>query len=120
MIKVLIVDDHADIRRLLAITLAKEFELLEAEDGASALDIVRRHRPKVVLLDVMMPGELDGLQVLEKIKDDPLNRGVVVAMVTARGQASDGDEARKRGADAYFIKPFSPMELVAWVREKGK
>lgn len=120
MIKVLIVDDHSDIRRLLAITLGKDYELLEAEDGASALDIVRRHRPRVVLLDVMMPGEIDGLQVLEKIKNDPLNRGTLVAMVTARGQAADGDEARKRGADAYFVKPFSPLELVSWVREKVK
>ncbi len=120
MIKVLIVDDHSDIRRLLSITLGKDYALLEAENGASALDMVRRHRPKVVLLDVMMPGELDGLQVLEKIKSDPLNQGTLVAMVTARGQVADGGEARQRGADAYFIKPFSPLELVAWVREKVK
>ncbi len=120
MTKVLIVDDHSDVRRLLAITLGKEYELLEAEDGASALEVVRRHRPQVVLLDVMMPGEINGLQVLEKIKNDPLNRGVLVAMVTARGQAADGDAARKLGADAYFIKPFSPLEVVSWVREKVK
>ncbi len=118
MTKILIVDDHSDIRRLLAMTLGKGYELLEAEDGATALDIVRRHAPKVVLLDIMMPGAMDGLQVLEKIKGDPLSRGTAVAMITARGQAADGDDARKRGADAYFIKPFSPLEVVAWVRDR--
>jgi CheY-like chemotaxis protein len=120
MTQILIVDDHSDIRRLLAITLGKEFELLEAEDGVGALDIIRRQHPRIVLLDVMMPGEMDGLQVLEAIKANPQNHDILVAMVTARGQAADSDDARRRGADAYFIKPFSPLQVVAWVREKLK
>ena len=118
MTKILIVDDHPDIRRLVAITLGKGIELLEAEDGATALDMVRRHSPKIVLLDVMMPGEMDGLQVLEQIKGDPLTHDTAVAMITARGQVADGDAARQRGADAYFTKPFSPLEVVGWVRDK--
>jgi len=56
------------------------------------------------------------LQVLDAIKADPATRHTLVAMVTARGQTADGDDARKRGADAYFIKPFSPLQVVAWVR----
>lgn len=120
MQKILIVDDHSDIRRLLSITLGKEYELLEAEDGASALELIRRQRPEIVLLDVMMPGELDGLDVLDAIKSDPTTKGTLVAMVTARGQVADGDDARRRGADAYFIKPFSPLQVVAWVRGHAK
>jgi CheY-like chemotaxis protein len=120
MRKVLIVDDHSDIRRLLSITLGKEYEIMEAEDGVSALEAIRRHRPEIVLLDVMMPGEMDGLQVLDAIKADPRISDTLVAMVTARGQVADGDDARKRGADAYFIKPFSPLQVVAWVREHAK
>ena len=116
MHSILVVDDHSDIRLLLSITLGKEFTVLEAEDGASALEAIRHHRPKAVLLDVMMPGEMDGLQVLDAIKADPATREILVAMVTARGQVADGDDARKRGADAYFIKPFSPLQVVAWVR----
>ncbi len=116
MTKILIVDDHSDIRRLLAITLGKEFDVVEAENGEDALDAVRRHMPRVVLLDVMMPGEIDGLKVLETIKGHPILKAVKVAMVTARGQASDCEEAQRRGADAYFVKPFSPLELVAWIR----
>jgi CheY-like chemotaxis protein len=117
---ILIVDDHSDIRRLLSITLGKEFHILEAEDGVSALAAVRQHRPKVVLLDVMMPGEIDGLQVLETIKADPDTRDILVAMITARGQVADHDDARARGADAYFIKPFSPLQVVTWVRSHLK
>jgi CheY-like chemotaxis protein len=120
MTTILIVDDHSDIRRLLSITLGKEFNIIEAEDGISALAAIRHHQPKAVLLDVMMPGEMDGLQVLDAIKADPATRDTLVAMVTARGQAADGDDAKKRGADAYFIKPFSPLQVVAWVRSHVK
>ncbi len=118
MIPILIVDDHSDIRRLLSITLGKEFEVLEAEDAASALETVRRHHPKVILLDVMMPGTMNGLQMLEAIKSNPQTQDILVAMISARGQVSDHDDARKRGADAYFVKPFSPLQVATWVRSK--
>jgi len=114
---ILIVDDHADIRRLLSIPLGRQFDILEANNGTTALEAIRRYRPKLVLLDVMMPGELDGLQVLDAIKADPATWDTVVGMVTARGQQSDSEQGRKRGADAYFVKPFSPLQIVTWVRE---
>lgn len=120
MQRILIVDDHDDIRRLLSITMGKSYEILEAEEGVAALEAVRRHRPDVVFLDVMMPGEMDGLQVLEAIKSDPQTRSTLVAMVTARGQAADSEEARKLGADGYFVKPFSPLQMMGWVRSHLK
>lgn len=113
--KVLIVDDNADVRRLMRITLGRQYALLEAADGRSALQVMVHQHPHIVLLDIMMPGEMDGLQVLDRIKRDPELQHTVVAMLTARGQASDGVDARKRGADAYFIKPFSPSELKTWI-----
>lgn len=116
MTTVLIADDHADIRRLISITIGKEFAVLEAEDGISALEAIRQHRPAAVLLDVMMPGEMNGLQVLDAVKADPATRDILIAMVSARGQVADADDARKRGANAYFIKPFSPLKVVAWLR----
>lgn len=118
MKKVLIVDDHSDIRRLISITLGKDYEIIQAEDGISALEAVARHHPPIVLLDIMMPGEMDGLQVLDAIKANPKTHSTLVAMLTARGQASDTADAKRRGADAYFIKPFSPLQIVTWVREK--
>lgn len=115
---VLVVDDHADVRRLISISLASECQILEADNGAAALEAVRRHHPRLVLLDIMMAGELDGLQVLDAIKRDAATRDILVAMVSARGQATDQEAARARGADHYFVKPFSPLQLVSWVHDK--
>lgn len=120
MKKILIVDDHPDIRRLLSITLGGQYEILEAHDGTRALAVVRASRPQAVLLDIMMPGEPDGLQVLDAIKSDPDLKSILVAMVTARGQSADHRAAQEHGADAYFVKPFSPLQVVTWFREKLK
>jgi CheY-like chemotaxis protein len=114
---IVVVDDHADIRRLLSITLGKQYEIVEAENGTAALFAIRKYQPVAVLLDVMMPGEVDGLQVLDAIKSNSKTRDILVAMLTARGQQADREEARLRGADAYFIKPFSPLQVVTWLRE---
>jgi CheY-like chemotaxis protein len=117
MSKILIVDDHADIRRLIHLTLGKRFDILEAEDGRSALNTIRAQRPDAVILDVMMPGELDGFQVLEQVKRDPELQSICVIMVTARGQAADYQFAIDKGANGYLIKPFSPLQLVALIQE---
>lgn len=117
MNKILLVDDHSDIRRLIRITLGKSFEVMEAEDGVTGLEIARRQKPDLVVLDIMMPGELDGLQVLDAIKADPELANTRVIMVTARGQTHDYEAGISRGADAYFIKPFSPLQLVACIKE---
>ena len=117
MAKVLLVDDQSDIRRLIRITLGKSFEVIEAEDGVTGLALARHERPDLVVLDVMMPGTLDGLQVLDAIRADPALQGTRVIMVTARGQAHDYEAGMARGADAYFIKPFSPLQLAACIKE---
>ncbi|MDX9738210.1 MAG: response regulator [Azonexus sp.] len=117
MKKILLVDDHADIRRLIRITLGKNYEVFEAEEGSSALEMARQKKPDLVVLDVMMPGELNGFQVLDALKSDPQLINTRVIMVTARGQAQDYDDGIRRGADAYFIKPFGPLQLVACIKE---
>jgi DNA-binding response OmpR family regulator len=61
---------------------------------------------------------MDGLQLLDFIKSDAKLKNIIVGMVTARGQTADDIDARRRGADAYYIKPFSPREVVAWVDSK--
>jgi len=118
--KILIVDDQPEIRQLITITVGDEYEVIAAKDGTSALEAIRTHRPKAVLLDIMMPGEIDGLQVLHTIKSDPKTKDILVALVTARGLASDYQAGLRLGADAYFIKPFSPLQLVNWMQENMK
>jgi CheY-like chemotaxis protein len=111
--KLLIVEDQPDIRKLIRMTLEFEgYDLLEAENGAEGLHTAQAARPVIVLLDVMMPGELDGYQVCERIKKDPSLKGTRVIMLTARGQQTDLDQGRQAGCDAYLTKPFSPLELI--------
>jgi CheY-like chemotaxis protein len=111
--RLLIVEDQPDIRKLIHMTLEFEgYELLEAENGIEGLRQAQHARPVVVLLDVMMPGELDGYQVCERIRADPALAATRVIMLTARGQQADHEAGRKAGADAYLTKPFSPLELI--------
>ncbi len=118
MHKVLVVDDQADIRRMIMIALSGDFDLLEAEDGVTALGMVRQHKPDVVLLDVMMPGEMDGLQVLQAIRADPEVKSTRVVMISAKGQVSDYELGMQLGANAYFVKPFSPLQLLDAINEQ--
>ena len=117
MPRVLIVDDQLDIRRLLTISLGNDYEVLQAADGLTALEMVHLHQPSLILLDVMLPGELDGLQVLDRIRAHPDHQHIMVAMLTARGQVIDQHAALTRGADAYFTKPFSPLAVRSWIRD---
>lgn len=112
MKKLLIVDDQSDIRKLLRLTLGKRFELFEAADAMEAWELIRRQKPDAIILDVMMPGEMDGYQLCERIKRDPAHAGTYVALVTARGQSADHERGKSAGADDYFVKPFSPLDLM--------
>ena len=113
MKRVLIVEDQSDIRKLIRMTLEfEDYEIHEAADGAFGLNMVQAVRPDLVLLDVMMPGELDGLQVCQRIKTDPTLQHVKVVLLTARGQACDRDAGNAARADEYLVKPFSPLQLI--------
>lgn len=111
--RILIVEDQADICKLIRMTLEfGDFEIHEAHDGESGLNMARAVKPHVMLLDVMMPGLLDGYQVCSRIKQDPDLKRIQVIMLTARGQATDLQAGSAAGADAYLVKPFSPLELI--------
>jgi len=116
MKKILIVDDHADIRRLIRMTLEFEsYHIFEAADGKSAIQLAKANRPDVVLLDVMMPGDIDGLAVCRHIKADAALAGAKVILLSARGQARDREAGLQAGADAYLVKPFSPLQLIDYL-----
>ena len=113
MKKILIVEDHADIRRLIRMTLEFEaFEIHEADDAATGWDMARALLPDLLLLDVMMPGPLNGLDLCRAVKADPALAGVPVVMLSARGNSIDREAGLAAGADAYLVKPFSPMQLL--------
>ncbi len=118
MKKVLIVEDQAEIRELIRVTLEFEnYVIDEAEDGDRGLAAAIKGKPDLVLLDVMMPGGKDGLEVCRAIKKEPSLKRTKVIMLTARGQAADKQAGSQAGADAYLIKPFSPLELLGVVQK---
>ncbi len=110
---VVVAEDDPDIRDLVALILEAEGWSVDARaDGRSALEACREVRPDVVVLDVTMPGELDGLDVCRALRADAALVDVPVLMLTARAQEKDQARAASAGADGYLLKPFSPDDLL--------
>lgn len=113
--KVLIVDDEAHIRLLLEQTLDEledaGVQLLVAEDGGQGLELIRKVRPELVILDVMMP-VMNGFDVCKTVKADSSLRETFVLMLTAKGQELDRHTGAEVGADLYMTKPFDPDEVL--------
>lgn len=116
---VMVVDDDPLVRNLLnAVLNDARIELHEAPDGKSALDLAREVKPDVVLLDVMMPG-MDGYATCRAMRDDVELRTARILILTARSRPEDREEAMHSGADAFFTKPFSPLELIDAILESA-
>jgi DNA-binding response OmpR family regulator len=111
--RVLVVDDEEPLRRLLRLYLDKEgYEVVEADNGLDALSALRRGGIDVALVDVMLP-ELDGFEVVRRIRTES---GIPIILITARGEEAQRIAGLEIGADDYVVKPFSAPEVVARVR----
>jgi CheY-like chemotaxis protein len=111
---VLICDDEPSIRELIRISLDGPYSFAEADDGEKSLEIARRLRPDVIILDMMMP-RLSGLEVLSEIRGDQGLAETPVIVLTA--QPSTKEEALRGGADIVMVKPFEPEQITAAVEE---
>ena len=110
--RILIVDDEADLRDLVAWNLrAAGHEIHEAGSGAEALELARKVRPDAIVLDLMLP-DLPGTEVCRRVKAEPATAQTRVLMLTARGEEIDRVVGFELGADDYVVKPFSVRELV--------
>ena len=112
----LVVDDEPFVRRLVTTTLedVSDFELLEAADGAEALQIAEREQPAIVLLDVDMP-VMDGIEVCRALRANPRTSAATIVMLTAASGDAIESLAERAGADLFLTKPFSPLELLRLV-----
>lgn len=117
--KVLIVDDELENRELVEDALTpihEHLEILMAEDGEEALEIIVEERPNLVFLDVMMP-KMDGFQVCETVKRQMRLNDVYIAILTAKTQSYNVEKGEFIGADIYLTKPVMPSELLKLTRE---
>ena len=113
---ILIADDEVNILISLEYLMKREgFAVFVAHDGQEALDLLRRERPRLVLLDVMMPKK-NGFEVCQELRADEALKQTLVLMLTAKGRDTDIAKGLGVGADAYMTKPFSTKELVQKVR----
>ncbi len=114
---ILIADDEPNIVISLEFLMRREgYRVSVARDGATALDTIRRERPDLVLLDVMMPG-MSGFEVCQAVRADDLLSRVKIVVLSAKGRDTDLAKGSALGADAYVTKPFSTRELADRVRE---
>jgi DNA-binding response OmpR family regulator len=115
--KVLIADDEPNILISLEFLMKREgHQVLVARNGIEALDAIRRERPALVLLDVMMPGK-SGYEVCQAVRADESLAGVKILMLTAKGRDTDVAQGLGVGADGYMTKPFATKDLAARVRD---
>jgi DNA-binding response OmpR family regulator len=113
--RVLVIDDERAIRLLCRVNLAASgMEVLEAPDGRAGLELARKERPDLVLLDVMMP-DIDGWTVARELAGSEETRDIPVVFLTARAEAADKRLGEQLGGVGYLVKPFDPVSIGDYV-----
>jgi signal transduction histidine kinase/DNA-binding response OmpR family regulator len=112
---ILVVDDSVDILHYLKSIFQDTYEVLAAKDGAEAIILAKEHIPDIIVSDILMP-KMDGYQLTEQIKNDPLTSHIPIILLTAKDKTIDELEAMDLGADSYMTKPFSSKLLLAKVQ----
>jgi DNA-binding response OmpR family regulator len=112
---ILVVDDEVNIARLVEMNLRRAgYEVVKAVDGVEGMAAASQMRPDLILLDVTMP-QMDGFEMLRRLKEDAVLKDIPVIMVTARAQDADILRGKEGGAIHYLTKPINPLELLALV-----
>ena len=114
---ILLVDDNADMRSYLSHLLSDYYHVVAAEDGVSALSMIRAQQPDLIVSDVMMP-QIDGLQLLRILRSDPATQSIPVLLLSARAGEEAAVEGLNAQADGYLVKPFSARELLAYIKTR--
>lgn len=116
MKKIVIIDDHAQTRQLVKWALAESgFQLYEASNGQAGVQIAGHVKPDLVLLDIVMPGEMDGYAVCTELRADQTLPDLKIILLSANDSAQDREKGQAAGANAYLSKPFKPAALRALI-----
>ena len=113
---ILVVDDEQDLLDLIEYNLRHEgFDVLKAENGQDGIRIAREHRPALLLLDIMMP-QMDGIEVCDKMREDPELKSIPIIFLTARSDEKTEIEGLNKGADDFITKPISTSKLISRIK----
>lgn len=117
MARILVAEDEKDIRELIAFTLQfAQHEIIQASNGAEAVELAKQHQPDLVMTDVRMP-KMTGYEACKAIKTDEATKHIPVIILSAKGQDEEIDEGKDAGADDYILKPFDPAKLTQRIAE---
>ena len=118
--RLLLIDDDPNLILLVKDYLEfRGYEVITAENGREALEVLDQDVPDLIICDVMMP-EMDGYALVEHVREDPRTNWIPVLFLSAKGQSQDKVKGLNKGADVYMVKPFEPEELVAQVESSLK
>ena len=118
--KLLLIDDDPNLILLVQDYLEfRGYEVITAENGREALEVLEEDSPDLIICDVMMP-EMDGYTFVKHVRENPLTNWIPVLFLSAKGQSQDKVKGLNTGADVYMVKPFEPEELVAQVESSLK
>jgi len=120
--KILIVDDEPDILKLTSLRLKiSGYDVLTATNGKDALDLIRQHRPDLVLVDSLLPlvgkSNIRGAEVCERIRKDEQLKETIIILFTARSDTMTAEKAKQLGVNDYMTKPFDPEELLDKIKQ---
>jgi CheY-like chemotaxis protein len=111
--KILVVDDQEGVRQLVTMTLIRsKYEILTAGDASRALEVAKDHKPDLIIMDVVMPGVMNGLEATRILKSDPETSACPIIILTGRDCDEDQETGLEAGATRYIVKPFSPLKLI--------
>ncbi len=114
---ILIVEDQEDNRKILTDLLVSQgYTTVEATDGQTGIELARKHRPALILMDIQLPG-IDGYEATRQIKSDENLSHIPLIVVTSYALSGDSQKAFAAGCDAYIAKPYSPRQLLAKIQE---
>ena len=118
MKKILVVDDSKEIRELVKTTLGTEnYKVFECANGEKAVAIARKEIPDLIIIDIVMPGGIDGIEATRAIKSDHKTKKCNVIILTGQGQNKYKKAGLEAGAVSFFAKPFSPLKLIQKVEK---
>ncbi len=109
----LIVDDLENIRKLMIATLKIfDADFITADNGKDAVRLTKEHKPDIVIMDILMPGKIDGFQALKEIRENNETKDIKIILLTTKDETNDKKTGYNSGASGYLTKPFRPVELI--------